>query len=122
MFEMHESALDVVDLERAADAALLPAGAKHKMLDDQLAATVEEVSQHLRAVGSLEEVGLVDLDPRQFAAFGAQSVAQAGEFLFLRQMRLAGGQPLVSGNDPIVHLHSISSDCNLSIANFLCFA
>jgi len=43
MFEMHECALDVIDLERAADATLLPPGAEHKMFDDQLAAAVEEV-------------------------------------------------------------------------------
>src|SRR5260370_40163569 len=109
MFEMHESALDVVDLERAADAALLPAGAKHKMLDDQLAATVEEVSQHLRAVGSLEEVGLVDLDPRQLAAFGAQSVAQAGAFPFLPQVRLACSQAHGSRKHPLLRHHAISS-------------
>ena len=43
MFEMHESVFDTVDLERTDDAALLPAGTEHKMLDDQLAAPVEEV-------------------------------------------------------------------------------
>src|ERR1700719_370690 len=99
---MHESALDMVDLERAADAAFLPAGAKHKMLDDQLAATIEEAGQRFPTLRAVENILLFDLDPRQFAPLRAQLVAQAGEFLFLRQMRLASGQPLVPTYDWMV--------------------
>src|ERR1700720_4735682 len=98
----------MVGVERAADAALLPPGTEHEMLDDQLAASVEEVSERLLALRAIENIGLFDLDPGQFAPLRAHLVAQSGEFLFLCQMRLARGQPLVSTNDPIVHHRSIS--------------
>src|SRR5438105_1719684 len=108
MFEVHESALDMVDFERAADAALLPAGTEHEMLDDQLAAAVEQVGERLLALRTIEHIGLFDLDPWQVAPLRAQLVAQTGEFLFLGQMRLARGQPLLSRDNPMVHHRSIS--------------
>src|SRR5215469_13536406 len=59
----------------------------------------------LRAV---EDIGLFDLDPGEFTPLRVQLVAQPGELLLLRQMYLAGCQPLVSRHDPIVSHLSIS--------------
>jgi hypothetical protein len=53
------------------------------MFDAQRAAAVEQISKRLRPIESLKDLGLVDLDPWQIAAFGAQLIAQAGELLFL---------------------------------------
>jgi hypothetical protein len=108
MHEVHQRPVDVVGVERTAHATLPPPGAEHEMLDDQLAAPIEEVGERLPARRAIEHIGLFDLDPGQFAALCAQLVAQPGELLFSRQMRLARGQPLVSHNDPMMHHPSIS--------------
>jgi hypothetical protein len=52
----------MVDLERAADTALLPSRTEHEMFDDQLAAAVEEVGERLLAIRCVEDVRLLDLD------------------------------------------------------------
>jgi hypothetical protein len=53
------------------------------MIDDQLTASVEEIGQRLLAVLAVEDILLVDLDPRQLATLGAQCVSLMREFLFL---------------------------------------
>ncbi len=103
MLEMLQRADRVVQLERAADAAFRPVGTEHEVLDDKLAASVEQIGERLRAVGSVEHVVLFDLDPRQRAAFRAELVAQAGEFLFLAQQFLARGQPFIARDDLVLH-------------------
>ena len=62
--QMNGGAVEMVGQERAARAALLPARTEHEVIDDQLAAAVEQVGQRLLATGSVEHIGLVDLDPR----------------------------------------------------------
>ena len=98
----------MVVLKRAAHATLAPAGAKHKMPDDQLAAPGEQIGKRLAAVRSIEDIALVHLDPRQRPSFGGQPVAQAGEFLFLGQQFLAENEPVVSRYDPVLHRRSPS--------------
>ncbi len=73
VLEMHQRAVDVIDLERAADAGLELPGRQHEMLDDQLAAAREEFRQRLSPFGPLERVVLVDLHPGEGAALGTQS-------------------------------------------------
>ena len=65
------------------------------MIDDQLAAAAEQVGQRLLAVRSVEHVILLDLDPWQFAALGAEPVARVRQFLFMGEMRLARGGPFL---------------------------
>ena len=72
---MHQRTLHLVHFERATDAAFGPVGAEHEMLDDELAASIEQVGERHRAVGAVEYVVLFYLDPRERAAFGAQLVA-----------------------------------------------
>src|SRR4029434_774573 len=50
VFEMCERTFDMVHLERAANAALLPFGTEHEMLDHQLAPAAKEVAECLFAV------------------------------------------------------------------------
>src|SRR5262245_20600811 len=78
VFEMHQSPFDMVHLERAADAALLPFGAEHEMLDDQLTPAAEEVRECLFAVRPLKDIIFLDLHPGQLATFPTHLVAQPG--------------------------------------------
>jgi hypothetical protein len=64
------------------------------MIDDQLAAAAEQVSQRFLAGRAVEHVVLLDLDPWQFAALRAEPVARAGQLLFMREKRPARGGPL----------------------------
>ena len=67
-------------------------GTEHKMLDDQLAAAVEEVGEGLLPVRAVEHILLFELDPGQFAPLRAQLVAQPRELFLLRQMRACAQQ------------------------------
>src|SRR5580658_2998014 len=108
MRDMNKRSLDLVGPERAAHAALLPSGAKHEMIDNQLAASTEEICERLLAVGAVEHVVLLDLNPWQLAQLPAQFIVGPGKFLFFRQMRLACGDPLFAGHGWMVH-GSVSS-------------
>src|SRR5690349_7476092 len=106
---MDQGASDMVALERAADAALLLSRRQHEMLDDQLAAAVEQIGQGRLSGRRVERVGLVDLDPRQRAPLGAQAVAQSRHLLFLGEERGAGLEPFVAGYDAMFHDQSPSA-------------
>jgi hypothetical protein len=47
----------------------------------------------------VEGVLLVDLDHGQLAQLGGDSVRRAGDLLLLLEQGLAGGEPLLFGND-----------------------
>jgi len=68
MVEVHDDAVEVVHPERAALAALLPARVEHEVLDDELAAPLEEIRERLAAAGAVEHAGLVHLHPGQVPA------------------------------------------------------
>src|SRR5437879_2191927 len=70
-------------------------GAEHRVIDDQLAATLEEVAECLRPALALEGIVLFDKLPRQIAPLPAQLVAHPGEVLLLRQVLLPCFEPLV---------------------------
>src|SRR6266849_3211635 len=70
-------------------------GVEHRVIDDQLAASLEEVAECLRPVLALEGVWLFDELPGQIAPLPAQLIAQPGELLFLRQMIFPCLEPLV---------------------------
>ena len=72
MLEMHECAFDMIDLEGTADTAFLLAGRQHEMLDDELALAVEKIAECALAERRVEDIGLVDPDPGQFAALRTQ--------------------------------------------------
>ena len=70
-------------------------GVEHRVIDDQLAASLEEVAERLRPVLALEGVLLLDELPGQIAPLPAQLVAHPGELLLLRQVLLPCLEPLV---------------------------
>src|SRR6266446_4585828 len=66
VLQVHEIA-HVVGPERATDAALPPPGAEHEMIDDQLAAPVEQIGEGFPAVERVEDIFLLHPDPRRSA-------------------------------------------------------
>ena len=60
---MDENAADVVELKRASNTALRPAGTQHEMLDNQLAVSAKEIGEGFPPLWPVKDVGLVDLDP-----------------------------------------------------------
>jgi hypothetical protein len=60
---MHEGAFDLVDFERAPDALTDLARPQHEVLDEELAAAVEQVAQRDLAAGRIKDVLLVDPYP-----------------------------------------------------------
>src|SRR6185295_5699685 len=87
MLEMRQGAIDMVGLERAADTALALVGAPHEMLDDELAAAVEEIGKRNLSFRRIEDVILLDLDPRQGEPRLVELIAPAREFLLLGKQR-----------------------------------
>ena len=74
-------------------AAFVPVRIEHEVVDQQLAAVLEEVEQADRAFLPLEHVLLVDLDHRQPAPLGVHRVPLPGELLLGLQQPQAGGEP-----------------------------
>src|SRR5437899_7943308 len=68
-------------------------GVEHGVIDDQLAASLEDVAERLRSVLALEGVLLFDELPGQIAPLAAQLVAHPGELLLLRQVPLPCPDP-----------------------------
>ena len=60
-------------------------GAEHGVIDDQLAASLEDLAECLPPVLAFEGVWLLDELPGQIAALPVQLVAQPGELLLLRR-------------------------------------
>ncbi|MCY1403490.1 hypothetical protein D9M71_186740 [compost metagenome] len=102
MLEVLVGPVDVVGEEGAAGATFLPVGAEHEVVDDQGAATVEQVGQGFPAVRPFEGVDLVDTDPGQRPPLGAEPVPFTGKGLFLAQQLLAGMQPFFAGNHGVL--------------------
>ena len=63
--------VEMIGEKRATRATLLPAGTEHEMVDDHLAAPIEEIGEPLFALRAIEDVVLFDLDPGQRAPLGA---------------------------------------------------
>jgi hypothetical protein len=74
------------------------------VVDEELAAAVEEVAEGLLAARALEDVFLLDALPRELLALARQLVAGAGELLLLGEQLLARGDPLVVADG--VHIPS----------------
>src|SRR6266403_1451604 len=102
MRQVHLHAVAVVGHEGAARATLLPPRGEHEVLHQQLAATSEQFGERAPALGRVENVVLIDAHPRQRAALASDLVAEARQLLFVRQQRLALGNPFVPGYDAMV--------------------
>src|SRR2546429_10028228 len=101
---MDGDAVEVVHPERADEAGRVGrpgrmrprgVGVEHRVIDNQLAASLEELAECLRPTLALEGVLLFDELPRQIAPLPAQLVTHPGELLLLRQVPLPRPEPLV---------------------------
>src|SRR5947208_10627545 len=68
-------------------------------MDDELAVAAEQLGERLLAARAVEGISLFDPDPRQRAALGADQIAHPGQRLFVLQVCLARGEPLLMGDD-----------------------
>src|SRR6266568_3127630 len=82
MREMHGHSIGVVGHEGAARADLILTRREHEVLDQKLAAALEQIGEPLPAAGPLEGVLLVDADPRQLAAQPRDLIAAPRQVLF----------------------------------------
>ena len=103
MLEMLPRRVDMIGDERAAPADIVRARRQHEIIDGELAATAEQVAERAVTLGPLEDIGLLDLDPRQLPALGAERVEFVGHGALLGEKRLAGVKPLFARNDCMVH-------------------
>src|SRR5215831_16815458 len=88
---------------RAVRAPRIPIRHEHEVVDDQLAATGEELGQRLPALLALEAVFLPDRFPRQLAAQRRELITPARELFLLCEQGLACRQPLLMGYHAVVH-------------------
>src|SRR5438270_12157479 len=94
MRQMPVGAVKMIGQIGAAFATLFPARAEHEMINNQLAAPLEQIGQRLFSAWSVENIFLLDLDHREFTPRRTKRVALTSEFLFPRQQILPSDQPL----------------------------
>ena len=69
------------------------------MIDGELTAAPEQIRERAIALRSFEQIGLLDRDPGQPAALGANCVELVGYRSLLGEERLAGDKPFVARYD-----------------------
>src|SRR5262249_43454881 len=99
MFQMRRDAIEAICPERAVLAALVPVRPVHEVIDQQLAAALEQLRKGLAAVRPVEDVVFLRFHPRKRAALLAQLVALPGKLLLFRQKPRSGSEPLILRND-----------------------
>src|ERR1035438_4193714 len=90
---MRDAPINMVGNKRAARASFDPSGAKHEVINNQLALAPEQVVKRFFTARSIKQVFLLYFFPGKFAALPAQVVAQARELLFLFQKFLSRRKP-----------------------------
>src|SRR5580658_9247248 len=94
MSQVNRHRIEVVGQIGTALAALDPSRPHHEVIDDKLAAPVEEIGESLFAARPLEDILLLHALPRQLAPLAAQLIAQPRELLFFGKKLLARFCPL----------------------------
>src|SRR5580704_1512175 len=102
--EVLSRSVDVLGLEGAAGTGGIPFGRVHQMMDNQLAAAVEEVWERLAALFGFERIALLDLQAGEPASLGGEPVPLAHVRLFLLEQRLPCGEPFLLRYD-LVRFH-----------------
>src|ERR1700733_11671223 len=95
--------VDMVDGEGTARADMIRARRQHEVIDSELAAAAEQVAERAFALRSFEDIGLLDLDPGQLPALGAECVKLVRHGALLHEKSLAGVEPLFARNDGMLH-------------------
>jgi hypothetical protein len=90
---MHIDAIEAVGPYGAMRAAGTIIRAEHEVVDYKLAAAIKQIGQTLFAVGSVENIILLDFHPRQAAALLTEFILKAREFLFFKKKPLSRLQP-----------------------------
>src|ERR1700730_9035036 len=93
MFEMRERAVDMIGQERATRTTLLPFRTEHEVIDNQLAASVEEIRKTLFSFGAIEDVLLRDFDPWELSALCTERVSPTCKFFFLLKQLFPSSKP-----------------------------
>src|SRR5580700_1391916 len=91
---MRQRAVGVVHTEGAARATLLPIRAEHEVVDNELALAVEKIRERHFPARPVENVILLDFDPRELPPFDAERILLTRELFFFLQKFLASGSPL----------------------------
>src|ERR1700674_2898042 len=100
---MRCDAVIAVGPEGAALARLLPVGAEHEVIDNELAPPTEEIAEReIFALRPVEAVILVDREPWHLTPLGAELIAQLGEVLFFGEQLPASGKPVVIGSGGMI--------------------
>jgi len=73
------------------------------MIGHELRAIVEQVAEGDLALAAIEQIALVDSDPRQRAPLRCQGAALAGQLLLANQQGLARSEPFLAGADTVIH-------------------
>src|SRR5262245_53721451 len=89
----------MVDLERAADTLRDLARPQHEMLDEELTAAFEQIRERHFPFRSVEDVLLLDPDPRQGTALPVHLVPLAGQVLLALEQLQALVEPLGARHD-----------------------
>src|SRR5690242_15249990 len=84
---------NVVYVPRTPFAAFVLTGAKHEMVEDELAAAIEQVDEAGVPIGALKGIVFLDPDHRQPAALCGEGIARAGGCLFFDQQFVTQGLP-----------------------------
>src|SRR5262249_49253685 len=109
--EMRDRAVKAIGDHRATGTAFIPFRAEHEVVDDELAATTEKIGEGFLAGGRIEDVVLLDLEPRELAALPGDVVAQASQFLFFGEKFFARGHPFGGRDDFVVLQRGGTHDC-----------
>jgi hypothetical protein len=104
MWQVLSRSVDVLGLKGATRTGGIPFRPIHKMMDDELAAAVEEVCERLAALLGFESVALLDLQPGEPSPLGGELVSLAHVCLLFLEQRPPGAQPFFSRND-LVRVH-----------------
>src|SRR5215471_17866232 len=92
--EMDSDTVVAVRDRRARRTACGVVGPEHEMVDEELRAPAEEMSERCFSFVGLELIFFVDLDPRQFLTFSRQLIAPSREFFLSLEQLESGGEPL----------------------------
>src|SRR5436190_10880850 len=94
MRQMPIGAIKMIGQIGAALATFFPARTEHKVIDDQLAASLEQIAQRFFSLWSLKRVPFLDFHHRELAPRCTECVALACELLFPGQQIPSSNQPL----------------------------
>ncbi len=90
--------LGYLPFAQAGGQLLFPARRHHEVLDVELAAPAEEIGERHLARRAIENIGLLDFDPRECAAVLSKPVAEPRQFLFLGKQRPPRLDPVLFGH------------------------